>query len=148
MTQVSAPVELDDLVRRVDDGWREFRAAVRSLGRAGLERATSAGWTYKDLVAHVAAWEAWAPGRLDAIRAGTAKPMSDEDVDAFNARVVEGRRQVSAEAILDELDAAHRRLVESIRRLTLEELASQRLVNTVVGNTFGHYADHAEELGL
>lgn len=137
-----------ELLRRVDAGWRELRELVRHIGRAGLGERTPTGWTYKDLLAHVAAWEEEAARRLRVVRAGEDIPSfsSDAEIDAFNARAVRERRLVGPEAILDELEAAHRQLVRLIADLPTELLADPRAQRWIAGNTFGHYGEHRDEL--
>ena len=149
-----------ELLERIDQGWRPFRDAVRSLGRARLTETTGAGWTYRDLVAHVAAWEDLTARRLRAFRetGGQEYPEDAKDTDAFNARVAESHRLVGAEALVDELDTAHKRLVEEIARLTDEQMRKDVqptawgpqswVVAVVAGNSFGHYREHAAELGI
>ena len=137
-----------ELLRLVDEGWRRFRASVRHLGWAGMGQRTPTGWTYKDLVAHTAAWEEEAARRLRAFRDSRDVPDfgGDAAVDAFNARVIEERRLVGAEAIVDELDTAHRQLVALIRELPEELLRDERAQRWVGANTFAHYAEHGDEL--
>lgn len=148
------------LLERVDAGWKPFRDAIRSLGRARINDATSVGWTYRDLIAHVAAWEDLTARRLQTYRETGERtyPAPARDTDAFNARVVESHRLVGAEALVDELDTAHRRLVEAIRQLSDEQVAAEVqptafgpqpwVVAVVAGNSFGHYTEHAAEVGL
>lgn len=45
------------LLDRIDAAWRPFREAVERLGPDGMERRTPAGWTVKEMVAHVAFWD-------------------------------------------------------------------------------------------
>jgi hypothetical protein len=149
-----------DLLARIDERWRPFRDAVRGLGRARFDERTSAGWTYRDLIAHVAAWEDLTARRLRAFRESGDRsyPEDARDTDAFNARVAEAHRLVGAEALVDELDTAHRRLTEEIARLTDEQMEvdvqptawgpQSWVVAVVAGNTFGHYREHADELGI
>jgi hypothetical protein len=113
-----------------------------------MARRTPAGWTYRDLVAHVAAWEVEAARRLRALRDRAALPprMTDADVDAFNARVVEEHRLVGAEAVVDELDAAHRVLVALVRGFPDDLLADPRAQTWIAANTFSHYPEHRAEL--
>jgi len=96
----------------------------------------------------MAAWESEAARRLRALRDGGAlpAPMSDADVDAFNARAVEEHRLVGSEAIVDELDAAHRVLVALVRALSEELLRDPRAQGWIAANTFEHYPDHRAEL--
>lgn len=147
MTQEERPIPKDELLRLVDEGWRGFRGQVRHIGMARLRDKTPTGWTYKDLLAHAAAWEEEATRRLRAVRAGQDVPqLPDIDTDAFNARVVEERRLVGPEAILDELDAAHRTLVDVVRTLSEETILRPLVQRWIGANTFGHYAEHKDEL--
>lgn len=136
----------EELLRTIDEGWRAFRSRIRHLGRDGIGRTTPAGWTFKDLVAHVAAWEELATRRLRTFRQTGAQEDAFGDVDAFNARAVAERKLVGAEAILDELEAAHRMLLEEVRRLTEEQIRDGWTQHVIAGNTFGHYEEHREEL--
>jgi DinB family protein len=148
------------LLGRVDAGWRPFRDAVRAIGRARMNDATVVGWTYRDLLAHVAAWEDLTARRLRTYRESGERVSPDEarDADAFNARVAESHKLVGAEALIDELDTAHRRLVEEIRQLSDEQVAAEVqptafgpqpwVVAVVAGNSYGHYTEHAVEVGL
>lgn len=42
------------LLDRIQADWRPFREAVERLGPEGMERRTAAGWTLKEMIAHVA----------------------------------------------------------------------------------------------
>src|SRR5207253_2898161 len=59
-----------DLLGVVQTPWVAFRLAIGAIGRPGLEEKTSTGWTYKDLVAHAAAWEDRTAERLRQFRSG------------------------------------------------------------------------------
>jgi hypothetical protein len=138
-----------ELLARVDRAWRDLRERVRHLGRARLAERTATGWTYKDLVGHMAAWEEEAARGLRALRDGGEVPTfgSGAAVDAFNERAVRERRLVGPEAILDELEAAHRQLVRVIEALPEALLADARAQRWIAGNTYNHYAEHDDELG-
>jgi Mycothiol maleylpyruvate isomerase N-terminal domain len=49
--------ETGSLRARLDAGWAEFRGAVAALSSEDVERRTPAGWTVKEMLAHVAFWE-------------------------------------------------------------------------------------------
>jgi hypothetical protein len=148
------------LIARIEEGWRPFRDAVRGIGRGRFDERTAAGWTYRDLVAHCAAWEDLAARRLRAFRETGDRTYPEEarDTDAFNARVTASHRLVGAEALVDELDTAHRRLLEEVARLDDEQMEADVqatawgpqswVVAVVAGNTFGHYREHSAELGI
>ena len=156
---VTPGISKAEILARIDAGWRPFRDAVRGLGRTRLDEATPAGWSYRELLAHVAAWEDLTARRLEGHReSGDRSPVEEaRDVDAFNARVAAQHRLVGAEALLDELDTAHRRLLSELSRLTDEQVAADvretpfgpaSWVEAIVaGSSYGHYAEHAHELG-
>jgi hypothetical protein len=149
----------DQLLARMDEGWRAFREAVRHVGRARMEQPTGGGWTYHDLFAHIAGWHDLTARRMRVYRAEGRFPEYNEGVggiapfkdgDEFNARLTSSHRLVGAEALTDELDTTFRSLRAEIAQLSDEQIrANDGWVASVVGgNTFGHYEEHATELGL
>jgi hypothetical protein len=150
----AVPRTTADLVARIETGWRIFREAVRHLGRERLTRPIEGGWTYKDMLGHVAAWLEYVPARLREIRSGRPDPVawSDDAIDAFNARAVEGRRLVGPEAILDELDTAYRRVLSEARTTTDEEVArsshASETLSLFARCTYLHFEEHYRELGV
>jgi len=140
----------DDLFALVQTNSIGFRLAIGAIGIPGLEQKTSTGWTYKDLVAHAAAWEDRTATRLRNFReSGTAKTYPGvDDTDDFNAAVVERTRGRDAREIIRELDAAHDRILGEIRKLTPEQIHENDdwVVAVVAGNTYGHYAEHFDEV--
>ncbi len=141
------------LAERIERDWRPFRERVRHLGRAGLADripgGSADGWkTYRDLVAHVIGWLEDVPRRLEAIRAGTHRPISGEkEIDEYNARSVSSRALVGPEALLDELEASYRRVREAVLGLSDEEARNFRIVGMVSVRTFLHWDQHAKDLG-
>jgi DinB family protein/mycothiol maleylpyruvate isomerase-like protein/uncharacterized protein DUF1706 len=139
----------DDLLALVQTSWTPFRLAIGAIGLPSLEEKTWTGWTYKDLVAHAAAWEARAATRLETFRESGAKSYPGvDDTDEFNAAVVERTRGRDAREVLGELDAAHARIVDEIAKLTSEQIHANDdwIIAVVAGNTYGHYAEHLDEI--
>ncbi|MEA2661761.1 MAG: hypothetical protein QOH08_1333 [Chloroflexota bacterium] len=160
MASTTIPATSKELLARVDDAWRPFRGADRGVGRARMNEETGAGWTFRDLLAHVAAWHDLTTRRLRTFReTGTFPGPGDEvalglpafrDADDFNARVMASHRLVGAEALVDELDTAFRSLRAELAKLNDEQIHANTdwVITIVAGNTYGHYAEHATELGL
>jgi mycothiol maleylpyruvate isomerase-like protein/DinB family protein len=139
----------DDLLAIVQTSWTPFRLAIGAIGLPSLEEKTSTGWTYKDLAAHAAAWEDRTASRLATLRKNHAKNYPGvDDTDEFNASVVERTRGRDAREVLGELDAAHARIVGEIGKLTPEQIHANDdwVIAVVAGNTYGHYADHLDEI--
>jgi hypothetical protein len=139
----------DDLLALVQTSWTPFRLAIGAIGLPSLEEKTSTGWTYKDLVAHAAAWEDRTAGRLATLResGGKTYPAVD-DTDEFNAAVVERTHGRDSREVLGEVDGAHARIVGEIGKLTREQIHANDdwVIAVVAGNTYGHYADHLDEI--
>ena len=47
----------EEILKQIKEASRPFREAVERLGAEGMERRTEAGWTVKEMVAHVAFWD-------------------------------------------------------------------------------------------
>ena len=141
-----------DLAQAVNAGWINFRLAITSLGHAGLDAKTSVGWTYKDLVAHAAGWEALTAKRMAQFRTTGVITDPDGTADELNARFVAASQDKEARAVLSDLDAAHAELVAEIDKLTPEQLrvrdddGDEWAISVTAGNTYGHYAEHHTEL--
>jgi hypothetical protein len=139
----------DDLLALVREPWVNFRLAIGSLGLPGLEEKSSTGWTYKDLAAHAAAWEDRTASQLAAFRETGANTYPGvDDADEFNAAVVERTRGRDGGDVLHVLDAAHARIVGEIGKLTPEQIHPRDdwVIAAVAGNTYGHYAEHFDEI--
>jgi hypothetical protein len=139
----------DDLLALVQTPWTNFRLAIGSIGLPGLEEKTSTGWTYKDLAAHAAAWEDRTAARLGLFRESGSKSYPGvDDTDEFNRGVVERAHARDAGEILRELDSAHGRIIGEIGKLTPEHIHANDdwIIAIVAGNTYGHYAEHFDEV--
>ena len=90
-----------------------------------------------------------AEGTYPQYNKGVAGIAAFKDSDEFNARVVASHRLVGAEALTDELDTTYRALRGELAHLTDEQihLNDDWVIKVVAGNTYGHYDDHATELG-
>jgi len=167
-----------ELLGAVDAAWRPFRAAAMSLPTGRMEDATAAGWTYKVMLAHVAAWHELTARRLEAYREkGRVEPptgraalrtfeelgfahadveglMREWHFDKFNAAVKAAATERAGPDVLRSLDASFAHVREAIAALTDAESTAhvtdgKSFVYAIVeGNTFAHYDEHAAELGL
>ncbi|OLC53993.1 MAG: hypothetical protein AUH85_12780 [Chloroflexi bacterium 13_1_40CM_4_68_4] len=136
-----------DLVRRIDDAWLAFRAAV-TAHRGGLEERTSVGWRYRDLVAHVLGWEGETARRLAIFRVDGVQFEPFLGADELNAESVARYSRLSVGGLLDELDRTHELLLGEVRNLSEAQLRHNQswAESVVAGNTYRHYAEHAREL--
>lgn len=117
----------DDLVARMLIERDKLLLAVAGLQPEDAQRRAIGDWSVKDIVAHIAAWEAEAANRLEMITSGRESEIAyveDDEVDEWNSRAVAERRTASWEEVLAELTEARERLLRAILALSEERFAS------------------------
>jgi len=102
-----------------------------------LRRRTQGRWSVKDVLAHIAAWEAEGVHRLRLIAKGRGHRIhfyeDMREVDRFNARAVAAARPMSLAALLRRAADVRRRLVAELRRLPAHALRDRSHEVPVVG---------------
>src|ERR1700682_3996820 len=139
-------ISKSDLLAQVEHGYVASRAVVDALPHERFAEKLPAGWTLKDVVAHLAAWEETVPPRVASVLAGHGDPGEYEDIDAFNGRLVAEVKYTSVEDVLSRWTAAHAKVLEIVR--SFEGRVVPKLATDIVEwNTVGHYPDHFADLG-
>ena len=140
------PASKAETLRHFDEDWAAFRDAIRHVGRAGLMAATPSGWSYRDMCAHAANWMQQCVAELEA---GEFKRWNAKTIQAENERAVAAHRLVGAEAMLDELDASHRRVREMLVSLPDDRFGAESDYNVIAFYTYLHWHEHLhEDLGV
>ena len=158
MTTASAKRQLDG----VAEGWSRFRGAIDRLPLQELERVTPAGWTLKEMLAHIAFWEetvkpvfvGWFRGEPDESfegwYGGHDLGLTREDpwpvADVHNAREAAWARGKTATAVLARLDRAHHQLVQVVASLSEDEANDKRYTEKIANATWRHYSKHLPEV--
>ena len=139
------------LLRRLDAAWGAFEASYAGLSDAQLMAPGVTGdWSVRDILAHVTTWEEEALTHLPLILEGGTPPRYSVrygGIDAFNARMTEGKARLSLAAVRRQLEETHRRLVDFVRS-TPEDLLSResRFRRRLRLDAYGHYPLHAEAI--
>src|SRR5207237_6506168 len=101
---VSAPMSKQQLLKRLDQAWAEFRESYAGLSDADLMRPGVTGtWSVRDIIAHVTWWEEEALTHLPLVLAGGRPPrysVTHGGIDAFNAKMTEQRKPWSLAQVL------------------------------------------------
>jgi hypothetical protein len=144
--EAGVPRTTAEVLKRYDEAWRPFRAAVRERGRSALMEKTPSGWSYRDMCAHVANWLQQAAVEL---ASGDFRSWTAETIQAENDRAVEAHRLVGAEAMLDELDTSHRRLREAIVATPDERMRDPKVSGVIGFYSYLHWEEHlGQDLGV
>ena len=144
--------ERERLMVRLD---RAHEAMLAVL--AGIEPGTAANpqWSVKEVLAHLAGWDACTRGALRAHAAGAPPPLPARDgLDAYNARSVAERQGLGYAETVEDWERTRKEL-----KLVLAEIAAEKLdekmvfpwgpkgtVARIVGIMAGHEEEHAREL--
>jgi hypothetical protein len=140
-------VTTEQLLRRLDAAWAAFEDSWAGLTEEELLAPGVTGrWSVRDIVAHVTWWDEEALKHLPLIREGGQPPrysVTYGGIDAFNALMTERRRQLSLADVLRQHADVHTRLVEYIRSVPAELVATEtRFRRRLRLDTFGHYPIH------
>ena len=136
----------------------ELLDAIAGLDEAALDRRSVVGeWSIKNVLAHIAAWEAWVVQALPA-RLATGKTPEDfrariQDEDRFNAEEVAEREELTPSEQLIELERTREALLAELRSLdtaawerrgpwdTWQGTLAEYLRESLVGHEQEHLAD-------
>ncbi|MGE3074382.1 MAG: DinB family protein [Dehalococcoidia bacterium] len=145
------------LVAQIEARHEPFHAAVQRLKPQDFESATSASWTVKELLGHIAFWDEAVFGFVTSVlrqRELSAdwsfgsgfRPAEDgtwPHFDVHNAREAAWARTQPADTVRSRLKTAHRMMVDSVASATEDEYLIQRDYYEGLGS---HYLDHLPEL--
>ena len=152
-------ITLSDALAELGRTRAELLAAIGGLDEAALDRKGVVGdWSIKNVLAHIAAWEAWVVQALPA-RMTTGTTPEDfrqraEDEDRFNAEEVAEREELTPDEQLMELERTRAELLAYLRGLDAAALARQQPWDTWAGTLpeyllealRDHEAEHVEAL--
>jgi hypothetical protein len=154
---MSDPNNKAELLEKMQSGYAAFEALLAPLSAAQLSTpGVNGAWAIKDVLVHLTAWQTRVSLRLEALahhEEAHIDPIdSDEKMNAFNDSTFETNRTRPLDVVLMEFRAAVKRLdanVEATDERDLFEagrfawLKGGALWESVAGNTYGHYEEHA-----
>ncbi len=153
------PADMGELLERIEREWVTLRDDVLAVPPERLRVQGNGGWTIVDHMAHLAFWEqmlvrAYMGGEPPYQVLGVSEDeLRKLDEDAENDVVYRRNRGRDPAEMLAEVWASHDNAVEAISRFPFERFAQPwrpgdqyPLMNYVIGNTYGHYLEHAEWL--
>jgi len=144
----------------IESAWNQLIELANQVEDAGgLSRAGSDGWTVKDHLAHIAAWEHSLLALIEGHDREKAMGLSEtvEGIDNVNEAVRKLHETDTPEEALVYFRDSHARLVAALGKLSdadLQQPYSQYqpsdpdekrpVAGWVAGNTYEHYAEHID----
>ena len=142
----------------------ELDAAIEPLDDATLDASPAGGWSIKDHLAHLTAWErsiaAMLRGRPRHEGLGVDRTTYlGHDIDEINQEVYERNRDRPASEILADFRRSHQEIMSILEGISDEDLrkpyshylpeepgeeTGAPIVNWIAGDTYSHYLEHLE----
>ena len=135
------------IIEKIEQGYTQLVRLYRSVPVTRLiEPMLSNGWSVKDTLAHIAAWE-WRCASLLSESHQTDIPLKAmPDVDALNREVQQERQAWNWAEVEADFRQAHEALLGAIRELPLKRLNHPIVQRTIAEETWEHYAEHLPDL--
>ena len=160
MENETFPASTAELLERIQRDWSELWTAIDGLTPDQLQTPDAGGWSIKDNLAHVTAWERflllrYLQGRPADEAMGLDEASAEPHYDIINAALYERNRDRSLADVTESARAIHREVVDYLASLPFETVMRQMydddpekrpLMAWVAGNTFGHYEEHLEAI--
>jgi hypothetical protein len=135
-----------ELLGELERSYSRFIAEIEKLRDDQLQIVgVTKLWSVRDLLAHMLFWQ----DRLE--RRATGKPVEwdpgkDETREAYiarlNAAAVANMKHVSGKQALEMFKESHARMVHLARTIADQQLADKALMESFLGDTYGHYDEH------
>ena len=123
---------IPELVIAIERAWRPYAEYIRGLTPEQLEGPTdAAGWTVKDHITHVAAWEGGIRSLLQGDSRHEGMGVSEEDLalddeDEINERVRQANGGISAQDVVEESVLRHEGFIMELEALPEEAVYRKR----------------------
>jgi hypothetical protein len=147
-----------EIVETLESEWEALQAAIADLTEEQMTGAPVAGeWTLKDLLAHIAVWEARLVTALYKAERGVTPDLveSGPQVDQLNAQLYREQKDRPLERVLEDLHDVHLALLNRLEAFPEKALTDPRkykwmrgepLSRMVAGDSFEHYREHAADI--
>jgi len=136
---------VEEAIARIEQSWNELISVIDAVPADKLEESGISGaWSVKDLIGHVAFWDAQAIESVHRRAAG--EPAREVDWQAMNDREAAAIRTRSVETVKAELLQTHQELINVLKTLPPTDPMTADVCAFIPGDTYEHYDEHAAEI--
>lgn len=155
--QAHLPQSKADLLDRIQREWAALLAVVETLTVEQMSRQDAGGWSIKDNLAHITAWERFLirnqfEGQVPPVALGIDQvALQKLDEAGLNAVLLERNRDRSASDVLAALHQTHDYLMAALAQVSEADLQkptwslgrqAEPMMMWVIYNTYEHYVEH------
>ncbi len=135
------------IIEQIESGYADIVRLYQSVPvTALLEISLTNGWSVKDVLAHIAAWEWRCASLLEASHDSTAFLKAQPDEDALNLETYQERKEWGWEEVEYDFRATHQTLLQAIRELPADRLNDKLVQERIAQNTWQHYIEHLPDI--
>ncbi len=144
-TNGASDLTFDESLRRIAASWDGWVAALKGIPEDRMtEPGVCGAWSVKDLIGHVASWDADALADVERIMTGA--PEQPQDVQARNEASAAANATRSLEDLRTELARNHEAVVVALRGLAADDPRTLAICRAIAEDTWEHYDDHAAQV--
>ena len=154
------------LLGRIEETFSQVQTALDALDEGAMIREVGGGWTVKDTLAHIAAWEEillrfhLGGEPFDRVIDLSGAEYRKTSFDDVNAHLHEMHRGLASEQVRHKLLDTHAALLEALADFPEEQLhqphprlstgpaAGVCWIDYIAANTYEHYEEHLKQLGV
>ncbi len=136
---------VEESLANIDRSWTGLMDVIDGIPANRMDESGVSGeWSVKDLIGHIAFWDAQAMERVHRRAAGES--VGEVDWQAMNDREAEAIRTRSLDAVKADLLQTHQQLLTLLRTLPPTDPMTADVCAFVAGDTYEHYDEHAAEI--
>lgn len=155
------PKDQADLLNRIQSEWSLLMSAVEPVSPEQMSRPGDGGWSIKDNLAHLAAWEQFmlrhylqGEPTYEAMQIDEAT-LKNLDENGINDVLFRRNQPRSAAEVMSGLKQTHEQVVNELNRTPFSRLMSpvsaddpqkRPLMLWITGNTYEHYLEHRKTI--
>jgi len=153
----SVPQNKTELMERIQREWAALEQAISQLSDKQMSLPGTGGWSVKDNLAHVTAWEqfmllSYLQGRPDyevmPVDEATLRAL---DINGLNEVLYQRNKDRPTSAVLVGLRRSHKQVLAALEQMPFANLLkplyaddpeARLVIGEVIGNTYEHYREH------
>jgi hypothetical protein len=155
------PMSKTRILESIQSGRKALQATLEGMSEVHMtEPGVESGWSVKDILVHIAAWEGMMVGWVEASLRGETPDRPPpgktwDDLDGLNAQIYADNKDKALDEVRMDFQASHQRVLRLVQAMTEEELLDpgrfewlqgDPMWHLVAANTWWHFNEHRETI--